>query len=344
MQTNITDAQIEEQVKKLKNGDQRAVAKLMTYVEMNINLAAKVIKLLYHDTGRAYVIGITGSPGVGKSSLVNQMVEYFVNEKHRVGVIAVDPTSPFTGGALLGDRIRMKKNFTVKDAFIRSMANRGQMGGIARATRDMVKILDAAGYDIILVETVGVGQDEIEIFKAAHTCVVTVVPGMGDEIQAIKAGIMEITDVFVVNKMDLPGADRTVMDLETTIHLRQNSKVRKPTPSAKNLFVKYNDWLPPIVKTNARTGENIPEFIEAVQKHEKFMKDGMIDRKKNIASRNEVMDIMKYQMYKKVEDYVFSNTDVNDYIKEIISGQKDPYSISEEILEKFVKEGKLLDK
>ena len=343
MQMNITDAQIEEQVKKLKNGDQRAIAKLMTYVEMNISLAAKVIKLLYHETGNAYVIGITGSPGVGKSSLVNQMVEHFVNKNHRVGVIAVDPTSPFTGGALLGDRIRMKKNFTVKKAFIRSMANRGQMGGLARATRDMIKILDAAGYDIILVETVGVGQDEIEIFKAAHTCCVCVVPGMGDEIQAIKAGIMEITDVFVVNKMDLPGSDRTVMDLETTINLRQNSKVRKPTPTAKNLFVKYNDWLPPIVKTNARTGENIPEFIETVKKHEEFMRTGPLTKKKNLASKNEVMDIMKYQLYKKVEEYVFHNDDVNDFIKEITSGENDPYSISEEILEKFVKEGKIID-
>lgn len=343
MQMNITDSQIEEQVKKLKNGDQRAIAKLMTYVEMNIHLAAKVIKLIYHDTGNAYVIGITGAPGVGKSSLVNQMVEYFVNEKYRVGVIAVDPTSPFSGGAILGDRIRMKKNFTVKEAFIRSMANRGQMGGLARATRDMIKILDAAGYDIILVETVGVGQDEIDIFKAAHTCVVTVVPGMGDEIQAIKAGIMEITDIFVVNKMDLPGADRTVMDLETTLHLKHDSKVKKPTPSAKNLFVKYNDWTPPIVKTNAQTGENIAEFIGTVHKHKEFMKNGILDKKKNLASKDEVMDIMKFQLYKKVEDYVFNNEDVKDFIKEITTRENDPYSISEEILEKFVKEGKILD-
>jgi LAO/AO transport system kinase len=341
---NVTDSIIKEQITKLKSGDQRAVAKLMTYVEMSIDHAAKVIKLLYQYTGNAYVIGITGSPGVGKSSLVNQMVEYFVSEKHRVGVIAVDPTSAFTGGALLGDRIRMKKNFTVKEAFIRSMANRGQMGGIARATRDMVKILDAAGYDIILIETVGVGQDEIDIFKAAHTCVVTVVPGMGDEIQAIKAGIMEITDVFVVNKMDLPGADRTVMDLETTLHLTHNSKVKKPIPSERNLFIKYNNWAPPIVKTNANTGENIPEFIKTVLSHRKFMTENdLLNKKKNLASKNEVMDIMKFQLYNKVEEYVFKNTDVNAFIKEIISGENDPYTISEEILEKFVKEGKLLD-
>jgi LAO/AO transport system kinase len=340
---NITDSQIEEQVKKLKAGDQRAIARLMTYAEMNIHLASKVIKLVYEETGNAYIIGITGAPGVGKSSIVNQMVEFYVNQGHRVGVVAIDPSSSFTGGALLGDRIRMKKNFTVKEAFIRSMANRGQMGGLARATRDMIKILDAGGYDIILVETVGVGQDEIDIFKAAHTCVVTVVPGMGDEIQAIKAGIMEITDVFVVNKMDLPGVDSTVMDLETTLNLRQNSHVSKPLPSARNLFVKYNHWTPPIVKTNARTGENIPKFIDTIQKHRDFIEGDLLIKKKNLASKNEVMDIMKYQLYKKVEDYVFNNDGVNEFIKEITSGENDPYSIAEEILEKFVKEGKILE-
>jgi len=340
----ITDSQIDEQVTKLLNGDQRAVAKLMTYAEMDIHLAAKVIKRLYHKTGKAYIIGITGAPGVGKSSLVNEMIEYYVKNIHRVGVIAVDPSSAFTGGAILGDRIRMKKNFTVKEVFIRSMANRGQMGGLARATRDMIKILDAAGYDIILVETVGVGQDEIDIFKAAHTCVVVVVPGMGDEIQAIKAGIMEITDVFVVNKMDLPGVDRTIMDLETTLKIQQNSHVKHPILAPQTLFIKYNDWKPPIVKTNALLGENIPAFITTVQDHKQFLTNNqLLIKKKNFATKNEVMDIMKFQLYQKVEDYIFKSPKVNQFIEEITSGVADPYSISEDLLAKFVQEGKIID-
>ncbi|MBN2157098.1 MAG: methylmalonyl Co-A mutase-associated GTPase MeaB [Candidatus Lokiarchaeota archaeon] len=345
MQINVTDSEIDEQVHKLRAGDQRAIAKLMTYAEMNLFLASQVIKKLYKYTGNAYIIGITGAPGVGKSSLVNQMAAFYISEGHRVGIIAVDPTSPFSGGAILGDRIRMKKSFSLKDVFIRSMANRGQMGGLARATRDMIKILDAAGYEIILVETVGVGQDEIDIFKAAHTCVVIVVPGMGDEIQAIKAGIMEITDVFVVNKMDLSGVDRTIMDLETTLQLTHNSKPKKPITPAQGLFVKVNNWKPPIIKTNAITGENIPKFIQNIQTHQDFLKkNDLLPIKKLAACKNEIMDIMKFQLYKKVEDYVFKNTDVNDLIEGIIEGDIDPYSISEDILAKFVKEARILDK
>ncbi|MCP4760270.1 MAG: methylmalonyl Co-A mutase-associated GTPase MeaB, partial [archaeon] len=249
MTVDIKESEIDSLIERMRNGNQRAIARLMTFVEKDVNIASDIIKKIYPFTGKAYIIGVTGAPGTGKSSLINSMIENFLKLGKKIGVVAVDPTSPFSGGAILGDRIRMKKNFSVKDVFIRSMANRGQLGGIARATKDMVKVLDAAGYDIILIETVGVGQSEVDIFKSAHTTVVIVVPGLGDEIQAIKAGIMEITDIFVVNKMDFQGADRKVADLEGMLDLNEKIEVNIKTHSAT--VVKTKGWRPPIIKTNA---------------------------------------------------------------------------------------------
>ena len=207
---------------KLKEGNTRAAARLITIVENDISASEKIINSIYKDTGNAYILGVTGAPGSGKSTFISTITKKFLAQGKKIGIVCVDPTSPLTGGALLGDRITMKENFSLDNVFIRSMANRGQLGGLARATEDVIKILDAYGCDIIIVETVGVGQSEVDIFKSAHTVIVLLIPGTGDDIQAIKAGIMEITDIFAVNKMDLPGADRKVADIIQMLELNMN--------------------------------------------------------------------------------------------------------------------------
>ncbi len=230
-------------------GDPRALARAATAVENRRPSAEPLLKELFAHTGRATVIGITGAPGAGKSSLVDRVIHELRREAKQVGVIAVDPTSPYTGGAILGDRIRMLSHHADSGVFIRSMATRGWLGGLAAAATDMTLLLDAAGKDVVLVETVGVGQDEVEIAKLADVTVVVLVPGMGDDVQAIKAGIMEIADVFVINKSDLPGADR----LQREIKALQSLSVRK------------DGWVPPVVHTVATDGKGIVEVLSAVR-------------------------------------------------------------------------------
>ncbi|MHA1821881.1 MAG: methylmalonyl Co-A mutase-associated GTPase MeaB [Promethearchaeota archaeon] len=328
--------EIDNLIEKLFMGNKRAIARLMTYIEEDIDKSAYIIEKIYPHTGNAYIIGITGAPGSGKSSLISAMIEHYVKQGHRVGVVAVDPTSPFSGGAILGDRIRMKKSFSLDQVFIRSMANRGQLGGIARATKDLVKVLDAANYDIILIETVGVGQSEVDIFKAAYTTVVVVIPGLGDEIQAIKAGIMEITDIFVVNKMDLPGADKKVRELNSMLDLSEKIQVNNQFHSVK--VVKNKEWRPPIIKTNALTNQNIDQFLELIETHKKFLYDsGFIKKKLNIKFKNEILDIIKYKIEQHIENLIYHNPKINTYIEKIVNKNADPYMVSNEIIEKFAK-------
>jgi LAO/AO transport system kinase len=230
-------------------GDPRALARAATAVENRTPVAEQLLKELFSHTGRAAVIGITGAPGAGKSSLADRLIHELRREGKQVGVVAVDPTSPYTGGAILGDRIRMLSHHADAGVFIRSMATRGWLGGLAAAATDMTLLLDAAGKDVVLVETVGVGQDEVEIAKLADVTVVVLVPGMGDDVQAIKAGIMEIADVFVINKSDQPGADR----LQREIKAIQSLSTRK------------DGWVPPIVHTVATEGKGIAEALAAVR-------------------------------------------------------------------------------
>src|SRR5207248_6052258 len=234
----------------------RALGKAISLVEREDAEAEKVLAELYASTGRARIIGITGSPGAGKSTLVAALAKDYRKQQKRVGIVAVDPTSPFSGGAILGDRIRMADLYTDRGVFIRSMATRGFLGGLAKATNDVVDILDASGFDVVLVETVGVGQDEIEVIRTVQTNVVVLVPGMGDDIQAIKAGIMEIGDVFAVNKADRAGADKTVNEVTMMM----------------GLVEEHGDWIPPIVKTVASRGEGIAELDDALQKHLGYIK------------------------------------------------------------------------
>ncbi|MEJ2248462.1 MAG: methylmalonyl Co-A mutase-associated GTPase MeaB [Candidatus Lokiarchaeota archaeon] len=320
-----------EIVNKVLDGDTRAAARLITLVENDINAAEEIINQIYPHTGNAYILGITGAPGSGKSTFISTLVRKFEEEGKKIGIICVDPTSPLTGGAILGDRIRMKDHFSIKNVFIRSMANRGQLGGLARATEDTIKILDAYGCDIIIVETVGVGQSEVDIFKSAHTVLVLLVPGLGDDIQTIKAGIMEITDIFVVNKMDLPGADKKVSELIQMLELNMNYKYDSNKENQN--FEKIKKWTPEIVKTNSITGENFEKLLEAITTHKAFlMETGVIDNYLENRIKNETIQILKHKLTKKVESLVNSNSKINEYVRLVMDGKLDPYSMANLII------------
>ncbi|MFX1337799.1 MAG: methylmalonyl Co-A mutase-associated GTPase MeaB [Promethearchaeota archaeon] len=319
-------------ITKLLEGDTRAAARLITIVENDIDAAETIINSIYKNTGNAYILGITGAPGSGKSTFISTLTKIFIEQEKKVGIICVDPTSPITGGALLGDRIRMKQHFTLNKVFIRSMANRGQLGGLARATEDVIKILDAYGCDIIIVETVGVGQSEVDIFKSAETVIVLIVPGLGDDIQAIKAGIMEITDIFVVNKMDFPGADRKVAEISQMLELNSNFKYQ--SNQYRDEYSKLVAWTPEILKVNSKTGENFKELLKIINKHKKFLEDtGVISNYLKNRIKSETLQILKHKLQKKVEDLINSNQkDINQYINKVIEKSLDPYSMADLII------------
>ena len=317
-------------IKNLLIGNTRAAARLISIVENSIDAAEEIINSIYEHTGNAYIIGITGAPGTGKSSFISTLTTIFIKEGKKIGIICVDPTSPLTGGALLGDRIRMKQHFSLDNVFIRSMANRGQLGGLARATEDTIKILDAYGCDIIIVETVGVGQSEVDIFKSAHTVVVLLVPGMGDEIQAIKAGIMEIVDIFVVNKMDLQGADKKVADIMQMLELRKGYKYES---TKKKIFEKIDLWMPEITKVNSRTGENFNYLFELINKHKDFIENsGVISNYMNNRIKNETIEILKYKLTRKVEEILNSDSKIESLIEKVKEKSLDPYSMANLII------------
>ncbi len=318
-------------IEKLLEGNTRAAARLITLVENDIEAAEKIVSVLYKNTGNAYILGVTGAPGSGKSTFIANLTKFFVKQGKKIGIICVDPTSPLTGGALLGDRIRMKENFSLDNVFIRSMANRGQLGGLARATEDSIKILDAYGCDVVIVETVGVGQSEVDIFKSAHTVVVLLVPGMGDDIQAIKAGIMEITDIFVVNKMDLSGADKKVAEITQMLELNMNYKYQSNDIDKK--YTKIVTWTPKIVKVNSRTSENFEEVIELIEEHKKFLEEsGIVANYQVNRIKSETLQILKHKITKKVEGLISSNSAIDEYIRLVMDKSLDPYSMANLII------------
>lgn len=270
---------MDELVASLRGGSRRAVARLLTLVENERAGADEALAALFPHTGRAWVIGITGAPGTGKSSLVNALAKTLRRQGRTVGIIAVDPTSPFTGGAILGDRIRMRDLSGDAGVFIRSMATRGSLGGLARATRDAVRVLDAAGFDVVLVETVGAGQSEVDIVRTAHTTIVVEAPGLGDDVQAIKAGILEIADVLVVNKADRPGADNTVRALRAMLEMGHPASRRRIVAHHGQLIEQdappVDDdapmWIPPIVRTAATNEIGFDELADALERHRAFI-------------------------------------------------------------------------
>jgi LAO/AO transport system kinase len=299
----------------LLKGDRRAAAKLITIVENDPIDAKKVIRRIYKNTGRARIVGITGPPGSGKSTLVNQLASFLRKKGSTVGIIAVDVSSPFSGGAFLGDRIRMKDLTTDKGIFIRSMATRGCKGGIARATCDTIKILDALGMDIILVETVGAGDEDVDIMNASHTSIVITVPGLGDDIQANKAGMMEIADIFVVNKADREGADMVACVLESMLRLTDK-----------------HGWKPPIVKTIATGSVGINELADRIDEHFNYLKDNDLfrERQKRRAEM-EIVNIARDLITRDMEEIKKSEA-YNKLIEEIIEKKTDPHSAVEEIM------------
>jgi LAO/AO transport system kinase len=318
-------------IKNLLKGNTRAAARLISIVENDIEAAEEIINSIYQHTGKAYIIGITGAPGTGKSTFISTLTNSYVKDGKKVGIICVDPTSPLTGGALLGDRIRMKQHFSLKNVFIRSMANRGQLGGLARATEDAIKILDAYGCDVVIVETVGVGQSEVDIFKSAQTVLVLFVPGLGDDIQAIKAGIMEITDIFVVNKMDLPGADKKISDIMQMLEFRNSYKY--DSGNLNDQYAKTTQWLPEITKVNSKTGENFDKLLKLIKKHKEFLKKtGIISNYMKNRIKSETIQILKHKLTKKVEEIINSDAGLGKKIDQAIQKSIDPYSMANLII------------
>jgi len=307
----------ESLVDRVAAGDPNAVARAISKVEDGAVEAAELMKAIFPRTGRALVVGITGAPGAGKSSLVDKLAAVYRRRGERVGIVAVDPSSPFSGGAILGDRIRMQALGLDKGVFIRSMATRGNLGGLARATVDAVAILDAAGYTKILVETVGVGQDEVEIVKTADVCVVVLVPGMGDDVQTMKAGIMEIGDVFVINKADREGVLRTQKELESLLAIA----------------AREDGWQPPIVKTVATESKGIEELAEAVNRcHEAQAKMDTCRVRRQAIARWRILELWREQLLTRALDGASVSQRLDGLAAEVASKKRDPYSAVEELL------------
>lgn len=305
------------------NGEKRALARLITFIENEEPIALDALSQLYRHTGEAHVVGVTGPPGSGKSTLVNKLTTAYRERDKTIGIICVDPSSPFSGGALLGDRIRMQKHTLDEKVFVRSMGTRGHLGGLSRATSDAVRALDAFGKDIIIVETVGAGQSEVEVIEIAHTVVVTDVPGSGDDIQAIKAGIMEIADIFVVNKSDLPGADKKVLELNAMLDIAPED----------------DGWRPPVLQTNSRTGEGVETLVEKIEEHMRYLKaSGLLDERGLERSREELEDIMEYKLTQELLGKLRGSTEYEEAINKIAKRHEDPYTVAERLIVKFLAE------
>ena len=313
----------EETAKGVLEGKRRSIARAITIIENDDPEARELIAQIYPHTGKAHIIGLTGAGGAGKSTLIEKIVKEYRQIGKKVGVVAVDPTSPFTGGAFLGDRIRMQDLCTDKDVFIRSMATRNYAGGIARATKDAVKILDAAGKDIVIVETVGAGQSEVEIIKVAQTIVVVHAPGLGDDIQAIKAGIMEIADIFVINKADRDNADKAVIDIQSNLQLNN----------------KESPWKPPVLKTIALTGDGISELIEQIDKHRCFLEGNLECRTTSLRTKaeTELIEAVKEGVTTSLIDDLKKEGKFEELIHEIMDKKTDPASAARRLLKEVTK-------
>jgi LAO/AO transport system kinase len=309
----VTDPALSDRV---LAGDPRAIARAITLIEDESRSGIEILRRVFTRTGRAYLVGVTGPPGAGKSTLVDRLTAKVRASGRTVGIVAVDPTSPFTGGAILGDRVRMQAHAGDPGVFIRSMATRGHLGGLAQATSEVALLLDAAGKDVVLIETVGVGQDEVDIVRTADISVVTIVPGAGDEVQALKAGIMEIADVFVVNKADREGADRTVASIEALLSLQTFGP---------------NEWRPPIVKTEATTGKGIPELLDFI---DRFRAQSSPEQGSRRRARAEwrVRELVAQRFVQYVEREVLEAGELERILDRIAARETDPYTVVDDVL------------
>ena len=311
----------EEVVDRILAGEVRTAARLMRELDDGRPEAREILKEIYRHSGRAHIIGITGSPGVGKSTLTDRLIQFLRQKGKTVGVVAVDPTSPFSGGAILGDRIRMQRHALDEGVFIRSLATRGHFGGLTASARAVITVLDAMGKDYVLVETVGVGQDEVEIAATAHTTLVVTVPGMGDDIQAIKAGILEVADILVINKADREGASRTYQELIQMLELQAH---RKATA-----------WKAPVLMTQAKDNEGIEELMAAVQDHQEFLaRDGGqgLQLARDSRVRQEFLELLKEGVSRHLVKQLENDGRLDRILTAILAQQTDPYSASEALV------------
>ena len=299
----------------LRSGDARALARAVSAVENHAPGWTDLLKELFSHTGKTLTIGLTGAPGAGKSTLVDQLAKLYRKEEKNIGIIAVDPTSPYSGGAILGDRIRMQQHFSDPGIYIRSMATRGSLGGLASTTADVVMVLDASGRDIVMIETVGVGQDEVDIVRVADITVVILVPGMGDDVQSIKAGIMEIADIFVINKSDREGSER----------------IEREIRALQSLAIRGDNWTPPIVKTVATEGKGIEELAIAAREYQDYMQhNNLLSRRRTRNWETRLVEMLRGRLVEKARA-ALSDCDLPRLAAEIAEHKRDPYSVVEEI-------------
>jgi GTPase len=308
-------------VEDIRAGNPRALARAITSVENRDPNSSALLKALFAHSGNARILGLTGSPGAGKSTLVDALAREYRKQQKTIGIVAVDPTSPFSGGAILGDRIRMSSHHTDPGIFIRSMATRGALGGLSHTTADIATVLDASGRDLVMIETVGVGQDEIDIVRLADVTLVILVPGMGDDVQSIKAGIMEIADIFVINKADRDGADRVEREI------RAMQSLAHP---------RTDNWTPPVLKTVAADGTGVPELAAAIDSYEKFLDNTELGRKRRMENwRNRLISMLRDELLERVLRQQMSDEDATRYAAEVAEHKRDPYTLIDEIIAKF---------
>jgi LAO/AO transport system kinase len=312
---------IQDWIEQLRSGDVRALARAISTVENRVPGWSELLKALFRHSGKARVLGLTGPPGAGKSTLVDQLARFYRKHNRSVGIIAVDPTSPYTGGAILGDRIRMQEHFSDPGIYIRSMATRGSLGGLARTTADVTTVLDASGRDLIMIETVGVGQDEVDIVRLADVTILILVPGMGDDVQTIKAGIMEIADIFVINKSDRDGAEN----------------VEREIRSLQSLAMRHDGWTPPIVKTVASQGAGIEELAGAIADYEAYLQKKNLALNKSVENwQQRLVEMLRDSMLEKAQAH-FDDGKLAQLAADVAEHKRNPYTLVEEIAASVVK-------